>query len=255
VTDTSHTATTDFPTPIVAVRGVLGIGIDEYATAKVTAVLRHAHGPVRHVRITVTRGAHPAVAEPLLAVAHVDVDGVILHAHATADTAHTAVDRLAHRLSRQMATRTRHAHGQRVHTASPSTAPGRQVISHPTYGAARCSVIEAIADMDALGYDFHLFTDDSGEDCLLRRTEAGHLLAAAHGRPPAIGWEVPVWMCDHAAPRLTAGQAQARLDLSGEPVLFYVDDTDDRGRLLYGRADGDYGLVRPAAEREAGASR
>ncbi|WP_436498344.1 ribosome hibernation promotion factor [Actinokineospora sp. HUAS TT18] len=251
MTDTSTEKTTwpaEVPAPTVVVRGVLGIGIDEYAEAKVTAVLRRAHGPVRHVRITVTRRPDPAVAEPLVAMAHVDVGGVVLHAHATAETAHTAVDRLAHRLSHQVATHARHRRGPRPTSVNRGTAPGRRVVAHPAYGAGRCSVEEAIADLDALGYDFHLFTDDSGEDCLVRRTAGGYLLAAAHGSPPSAEWPMPVWSCDGAAPRMDAGKAQVRLDLSAEPLLFYVDDTDNRGRLLYRRADGDYGLVFPVPE-------
>ncbi|UVS79444.1 HPF/RaiA family ribosome-associated protein [Actinokineospora sp. UTMC 2448] len=241
----SH-ATTDRTAPIVTVRGVLGLGIGEYAEAKVNAALEHAHGPVHRVRITITRLPDPAVAEAVEATSHVDVDGTVLHTHARADTARTAVDRLTHRLARQLRTHSRRRRGHRVTTVHDGPAPGRTVVSHPTYSADRCSVEDAIADMEALDYAFHLFTHTSGEDCLLRRTTEGYLLSAAHGTPPWIGPDLPVWPSDQSAARLTARQAQARLDLSAEPALFYLDDTDGRGRLLYRRDDGGYGLVTAA---------
>jgi hypothetical protein len=39
--------------------------------------------------------------------------------------------------------------------------------------------------------------------------------------------------------------ARAVLDLSDAPFVFYVDPSDDRGRVLYRRYDGHYGLVEP----------
>jgi len=37
-----------------------------------------------------------------------------------------------------------------------------------------------------------------------------------------------------------------RLDLTGQPFLFFGHAADRRGRLLYRRTDGHYGLIRPA---------
>jgi hypothetical protein len=58
---------------------------------------------------------------------------------------------------------------------------------------------------------------------------------------------VPLTVSSQPAPRLTAGQAVAWLDLTGQPFLFYANAASGRGRLLYHRYDGHYGLVRPAA--------
>ncbi|MGX7829590.1 sigma 54 modulation/S30EA ribosomal C-terminal domain-containing protein [Actinokineospora sp. 24-640] len=46
---------------------------------------------------------------------------------------------------------------------------------------------------------------------------------------------------------MDAQQAQARLDLSAETALFYIDADTDRGRLLYRRDDGGYALVTPVS--------
>ncbi|GAA4445750.1 sigma 54 modulation/S30EA ribosomal C-terminal domain-containing protein [Actinokineospora soli] len=130
-------------------------------------------------------------------------------------------------------------------TISAGPAPGRAVVTRASRSGHGCSVEDAIADMDALGYDFHLYTDSSGEDCLLHRVDGGHILSGAHGRPPWRAGDPAVLVRDDRAPWLTAEQAMARLDLSGRPFLFYVDQTDRRARLLYQRADGGYGVVVP----------
>jgi len=44
-------------------------------------------------------------------------------------------------------------------------------------------------------------------------------------------------------PTLTETQARERLDVGGEPFVFYVDPVDRRGRVLYRRYDGHYGVI------------
>jgi hypothetical protein len=162
---------------------------------------------------------------------------------ADAAAAREAVDRLAHRLSHRLANLWRRP-SRHQNATRPSTTPGRQVVSHVTYSAPGATVEDAIAEMDSLGYDFHLFTDAAGQDCLLRKTSSGYLVAAADGwtrhTPPGV------WECVGAAPRLSVEEAQVRFDLAGQRLLFFADTDDNRGRVLYRRDDGDYGLIHPA---------
>ena len=48
---------------------------------------------------------------------------------------------------------------------------------------------------------------------------------------------------DRQPPVLTKVEARQRLDLSGEPFVFYVDADDQQGRVIYRRYDGHYGLI------------
>jgi hypothetical protein len=48
------------------------------------------------------------------------------------------------------------------------------------------------------------------------------------------------------APQLSAAEAIDRLNLSGQPFLLYADAATGRGRVLYRRYDGHYGLIQPA---------
>jgi len=45
---------------------------------------------------------------------------------------------------------------------------------------------------------------------------------------------------------MTEDQAVTHLDLGGDPFVFYVDAGTGRGRVLYRRYDGNYGLISPA---------
>jgi putative sigma-54 modulation protein len=49
----------------------------------------------------------------------------------------------------------------------------------------------------------------------------------------------------YSAP-LTLEQARAEMDVVNHRFLYFIDAGDDRGRVLYLRHDGDYGLVEPA---------
>jgi hypothetical protein len=44
---------------------------------------------------------------------------------------------------------------------------------------------------------------------------------------------------------LALGQARAEMDIVNHRFLYYIDAQDGRGRVLYLRHDGDYGLVEP----------
>ncbi|SDI14514.1 Sigma 54 modulation/S30EA ribosomal protein C terminus [Actinokineospora alba] len=231
------------PTPAVVLRGEFGAGVGDYATGKLTKALSHAHHRVQLVRVTVTRLPDPAVAEPVRATADIDLDGRHVHVRADATGAREAIDRLAHRLAHRLSNLW-HRPSKHRNTARPSSTPGRQVVSHVTYSAPGVGIEDAIAEMDSLGYDFHLFTDAAGQDCLLRKTTSGYLVAAVDGRTPAT--PTGVWECVGSAPRLTVEEAQVRFDLSGQRLLFYADADDNRGRVLYRRDDGDYGLIHPA---------
>jgi ribosome-associated translation inhibitor RaiA len=70
----------------------------EFAVAKVHAVLRHVSRPVLSARVTLTMSADPAVARPALAQATIDVNGRILRAEAAGRTMRDAIELMADRL-------------------------------------------------------------------------------------------------------------------------------------------------------------
>jgi acyl dehydratase len=46
-----------------------------------------------------------------------------------------------------------------------------------------------------------------------------------------------------AAALMTEEQAVEHLDLAGDPFVFHLDPATGRGRVLYRRFDGNYGLI------------
>ncbi|MEV4709422.1 sigma 54 modulation/S30EA ribosomal C-terminal domain-containing protein [Actinoplanes sp. NPDC049316] len=252
----------------VVTRGHIPAGIVDYARAKVLHVCRQTREPILHVRIKLALSADPAVERPALAQANLDVDGRLLRGDVAAPTLREAVDllhdRLAHRLTRMAL----HWEARRGGTPAPGPhewrhttdgwhrphyfprpVEGRRIIRHKAYELARATPDEAIFDMEKLDYDVHLFTDErTGLDAIVYRAgPTGYRLARLRPAEQAeTGVTVPLTVSDQPAPRLTIAEAIERLNLTGQPFLFYADATDGRGRLLYHRYDGHYGLVTPA---------
>ena len=122
---------------------------------------------------------------------------------------------------------------------------------HKSFEPAQATPDEAVFDMEQLDYDVHLFTDvNTGQDAVVRAGSTGYRLARLQplDRPEPVT-AVPLTVSDRPAPRLTLPDAIDRLNLTDRPFIFFADATDAtdvRGRLLYHRHDGHYGLITPA---------
>jgi hypothetical protein len=100
--------------------------------------------------------------------------------------------------------------------------------------------------MDMLGHDFYLFTDlTTGKDALVYRDGDGRFGIRGEALPD--GGTAALVERAGAAPTLSEAEAIDRLNVSGEPFLFYLDPDSGRGRVLYLRYDGHYGLITAAA--------
>lgn len=118
-----------------------------------------------------------------------------------------------------------------------------------------CTVDDAVAEMELLDYDFHLFTEiGSGTVGLLYRTDGGYRLALV--APSVVDhlapFEQPVTVSPHPLACLKEQHAPQRLRLLGLPFLFFIDAEAGRACVLYRRYDGHYGLITPAAESGPG---
>jgi Sigma 54 modulation/S30EA ribosomal protein C terminus len=121
-------------------------------------------------------------------------------------------------------------------------------VKRTSYAPAPQTPEEAVADLEMLDYDFYLFRERStGEDSVIYRANEGYRLAQARLRRSRLGPLSPsVTVSERPAPRLTPGDAMARLEALDQPFLFYVDSETRRGNLIYHRYDGHYGLITPA---------
>lgn len=84
--------------------------------------------------------------------------------------------------------------------------------------------------------------------------EGGHRPRSGRGRrarPHLDRCATPVWP-GPAPPVVTVEGAMRRLDLTGEPLVFFVDARTGRGGVAYRRYDGHYGLLAPGPAAPAG---
>jgi hypothetical protein len=124
----------------------------------------------------------------------------------------------------------------------------RTVIRHKSYSLARQTPADAVADLEQLDYDFHLFTEKAtGQDSVIYRTPDGYRLAQAGSPPGQLGpVDASITISEQPSPRMTPDDAAARLEALGQPFLFFVNSATCRGNLIYHRYNGHYGLIIPA---------
>ena len=238
----------------------------DLAVQRVRSLMRVAPEPVLFARVKLTLATDPAVERPAIAQANVDLSGRLIRAQATGETMREAIDRMADRLSLRMKRAARNwaaiRGGQPVvqpaewrHQSLPAPRlpyfprplEERTVIRRKSYALACQTVAEAVADLELLDYDFHLFTEKAtGEDSVIYRTPDGYRLARARPHRP-VPVDGPVTLSEHPAPRLAVHEAIARLEGLGQPFLFFVNSQTSRGNLIYHRYNGHYGLTTPAA--------
>ena len=258
------------PAIVVELRGDVATDLVEYARKKISHVLTHTGQPVLSARARVARHGDPARERPVVAQANVDVNGRFVRVQIEAATAREAVDlladRLAHRLERTArgweARRGRVFEGEPHEwrhdfpatprrSYYPRPPSERRVVRHKTISPLPCTVDEAIAEMNDLDHDFHLFVEAGrGIDSIVYRTAPTGLRLAqidGHADQVAAG-RTPVTVSTTAAPLLDTAEAVDRLRFTGLPFLFYLDGDHGRGCVLYHRYDGHYGLIDQQAE-------
>lgn len=241
----------------------------EYAREKIAWALRYASEPVLAVRVRLVGHGDPAAVDPIVAQANVNMAGVAVRVQVTAATTREAIDALAERLRVRLERLSRRWEAQRGGDRQPADSAGwhhgapsrprlpyfprpveeREVLRRKSFALAEETCDEAAFDMSLLDYDFHLFTESgSGVDSVLYRSgPTGLRLAQLDPRPDQVSQGVvPVSISSARAPVLGVDAAVDRLEVTGWPFVFFRDPERGRGRVLYHRYDGHYGLLTPA---------
>lgn len=255
------------PTIEVTVRGPIPLRVQDYATKKIGHVVTYTSRPVRHVRVVLLMTADPAREHPALAEATLDVNGSLVRAHVAAVHVWEAIDLLEDRLRRRLVQlegreRSRHRwlgvahehewrHGD-LPAARPEYFPRpvaeREVVRRKTFALEPQTPDEAAFDMELLGHDFYLFTDvASGRDAVVYRKPDGGFGLRGDVGVAELARSVTEVDFEGAAPTMAEHDAVAHLNRAGEPFVFYLSPTSGRGRVLYRRYDGHYGLITPIA--------
>ena len=187
----------------VETRGRVPEGMRELAAAKAGSLLRFAPEPVLSARVTLAVSADPAMPQPAVAQATIDLNGRTVRAQAVGETMRAAIEHMAARLRVRLDRSARNwaarrgtlpvaEPGEWRHQSIPAHRPGyfprpaaaRAVIHRPGYAPGPLTPEEAVAELDLLDYDFHLFTERStGQDSVLYRVGDRYRLAQARPEP------------------------------------------------------------------------
>ena len=249
----------------VSVRGEVPAGTVRYAEDRIRSLAGQvgqvglAGVRVRLVRVKLTAPVGAAAPRPVVAQANLDLAGVPMRVQVAAGTAREAIDALRDALAARLARANRGGSpptGQPGGTEPagmrpdhlPRTAQQAEITRRKTVRPAVRTVDGAAAEMDRMDYDFHLFVEaGTGQDSVLCRAPGALRLEQAYPRLDRIvHGAVPVRVGTGPAPRLTVADAVGTLDRCAAPYLFFVDAECGRGRVLYRRYDGQYGLITAA---------
>lgn len=261
----------EFQVQVVTVQGNIDPGVQAYASHKIGQLAKFAPGPVLLARVKLQQAPDPALERPALAQVTLDVNGRVVRAQVAARQLDEAIDLLEARLRDRLEQLHSHLRARRRRAAIgepgewrhgdvaawrpawfPRPVEERAVVRHKQLALTPIPVAEAAVDLELLDYDFYLFVEaETGQDALVwRRPGGGGLgLAVAGGQfPDLAGCAVAVRRAP-APPHLTVSEATGRLDLTGEPFVFFVDATAGRGSVAYRRYDGHYGLITAAGTK------
>ena len=246
----------------IAVHVVGDVNADDrdYALAKIENVQRICPGPVLFARLELRQERDPARPRPSIAKAELDCNGRLVRAHVAASTPREAADLLDLRLRQSVDriahhdrdARLRHRDGESWHHGDaptrrpayfPRAADDREVVVRKSFALEAQSVDEAVADLEMLDHDFFLFRDVTNEvDCVVNRTETGYEIHCA-GPAPDEPVAAPLAHNGEPVPHLSLEGATALLDETDADFVFFVDAEVGRGRVMYRRYDGHYGLI------------
>ncbi|HWF34735.1 MAG TPA: HPF/RaiA family ribosome-associated protein [Solirubrobacteraceae bacterium] len=227
---------------------------------------RDADEPIEDLRLSLrlpaTRNARPR----WVADASLVFNGRQLAAHATGadalEAATEAADRLERQMRRgadpQMAPRNDRRALQRAlahlahepkHRPRPSfKRPDlRDIIPQRTAYPFPESTLDAVADLLDLDLEFLLFRHArTGEDVVVYRRDDGRIgLLHPPGSPLADENDIVVTEPSRYPEPIPLTIARDEMDVLNHRFLYFIDAADGRGKVLYLRHDGDYGLVEP----------
>jgi ribosome-associated translation inhibitor RaiA len=257
------------PEVVVAARGDVTDDERTYGKRKMERLMDHVAGPVLFARLELDAHGDPARERPAFAKAELDVNGRVVRAHSTATTMFEAVDaldaRLRERLERETQRRRteqlRHRdtgehewhHGEYVEPRPPyfpRPVDEREIVRNKSFAFTAMTPDEAAADLEVLDHDFYLFENvETTEDNVIARSSAdpgGYDLLEPSATCSLQESAAPITHSPVRPVPMAVDAAQEALDLSEAPFVFFLESETRRGRVLYRRYDGHYGLIVPA---------
>jgi ribosome-associated translation inhibitor RaiA len=237
---------------------------------RVASLERLVDDPPPEVLLTVRSGparAGPHSRRPFIADASAIDDGRVLAAQALGPTAITAAAAAVERLHRQLR-RTRDSDAafrseprviargiadlRRLAPQRPELGrkppAERRVVHRCPYSDAPEPTLSAIAALLDEDRQFRLFTHTlTHEDVVVHWRDDGRV-GLLHPQGSALADEPPpvAPTPSRYSEPISFAKAREQMDLLAHRFLYLIDADDGRGKVLYLRYDGDYGLVEPS---------
>jgi hypothetical protein len=237
----------------------------EAARRRIASLDRYASAPLIGARLTLRRDGKPNKKPPFVADVDVRFDGRLLVAHGGGRTAIEAATVAAEALRRQL----RRIVGADValrneprvldNGGAEQRAPAqlkppeeRSIVARRTYAQEPEPTLTALADLLQDAEAFRLFVQArTGEDVVAYQLDSGRLgLLFPPGSVLADEGDLVVAQSSWFSEPLPFAAARSEMDVLNERAvyhrfLYFIDARDERGKVLYVRLDGDYGLVEP----------
>jgi ribosome-associated translation inhibitor RaiA len=239
----------------------------EEVRRRIASLERYVESPPVAVRLTLRGGPGRRGAQrPYVADVSAPFDGRLLAAHAIGGSPVEATDEVVKRLRRQLrrivdadvALRNEPrtiAKALEDLTGPDRPRPGhrlkppeeREIVHRRTYADRPEPTLTAIADLLDDDEQFHLFVHvRTGEDVVVHWRDDGRIgLLFPQGSVLADEQDIVVPEASRYSEPITLATARAEEDILNHRFLYFIDAGDGRGKVLYLRFDGDYGLVEP----------
>jgi len=237
----------------------------EAARRRIASLDRYASAPLIGARLTLRRDGKPNQKAPFVADVDVRFDGRLLVAHGGGRTAIEAATVAAEALRRQLRRivgadvalrnepRVLDADGAEQRAPAQLKPPEeRSIVARRTYAQEPEPTLTALADLLQDAEVFRLFVHArTGEDVVVHQLDSGRLgLLFPPGSVLADEGDLVVAQSSWFSEALPFAAARSEMDMLNERAvhhrfLYFIDAGDERGKVLYLRLDGDYGLVEP----------
>ena len=233
---------------------------------RLAGLARVTDEPIQGVRLTLRRPETRVARSSWVADASLLLNGRPLAAHATGQDAAQAAKAAAGRLRRQIrrvadaGTALRNEPRaiekalaglaeRREHRPRPRLKPPelRDILPQRTAYPFPETTLDAVADLLDLDLEFLLFRHArTGEDVVVYRRGDGRIgLLHPPGSPLADEHDLVVPEPGRYPEPVPLSKARDEMDVLGHRFLYFIDAADGRGKVLYLRHDGDYGLIEP----------